>query len=148
MTQNDLYELVADFGEFICTGLKRDHYLARMIEGPEAWLMLADIVGDERAACLKNDPDQATAFEINTLIQRQIHEALDEQDPDITPALWMCESDNGQITLIEGWGEELTIELRFCVIGQYPSREDALDDLHRHYFTKLDPQEPIRRASA
>jgi hypothetical protein len=137
ITQNDLYELVADFGVFLCTALRRDHYLTRMIDEPGNFLSLADTLGHERATVLKNHPERATDSEVKALIEKQIRDALEAQDPEITPAIWLCESDNGNITLIEGWGEDLKSYLRFRVIGHYDSRNDALDDLHRLYFTTL-----------
>ena len=140
LSEHDLYELVADFGVFLCTALRRDHDLAQKIDGPEQWLSLADLVGHERATLLKSNPDLTTENERTTLIEKQISAALKKQDPDVTPTIWLCESDNGKITLIEGWGEDLNIYLRFRVIGHYASRDDALDDLHRLYFTTLPDQ--------
>lgn len=137
LSEHDLYELVSDFGVFICTALRRDHYLAHMIDRPETWLDLADRIGQERAKLLKEFPEQATDLEFNKLIEKQIRDALDEQNPEITPTIWLCESDNGQITMIEGWGEDLTVYLHFRVVGHYDSREDAFDDLNRLYFTTL-----------
>lgn len=140
LTENDLFELVADFGEFICIALRRDHYLSRMIDAPEKFVSLAEIIGHERAAFLKDHPESATETEVRSLIEKQIHEALDAQNPEITPTIWLCESDNGQITMIEGWGEDLNTYLSFRVVGHYASRESALDDLHRLYFTNLSNQ--------
>lgn len=137
LSEHDLYELVADFGVFLCTALRRDHYLTRMIDEPGNFLSLADTLGHERATVLKIHPERATDSEVKALIEKQIRNALEAQNPEITPTIWLCESDNGNITLIEGWGEDLKAYLRFRVIGHYASRDDALDDLHRLYFTTL-----------
>lgn len=140
LTEHDLYELVADFGEFICVALRRDHYLTRMIDEPEKFQSLAGTLGRKRAAFLKDHPESASEAEMGTLIEKQIREALDAQNPEITPAIWLCESDNGQITMIEGWGEDLNTYLSFRVVGHYASRKSAIDNLHRLYFTNLSDQ--------
>jgi hypothetical protein len=142
-TQNDLYEMVADFGAFLCIALRRDHYLARMVDQPETFLALADQIGDDRARLLQAFPEHATDIEFKTLIKKQIENALEQQHPDVTPALWLCEADNGQLTLIESWGEDINVELRFQIVGHYASRDDALDDLRRLYFTRPGDDEII-----
>lgn len=137
-TEHDLYELVVDFGEFVCTALRRDHYLTRMVDQPETWLALADTLGVERARLLKENPEQADKHELNLLFRLQIKEALERQNPEITPSIWFCETDSGHITMIEGWGDEINVELRFRIIGHYPSRKKAIDNLHALYHTNLD----------
>ena len=137
MTQNDLYELVADFGIYVCCALRRDHYLARMIDPQGNWDDIKANIGSDRVALLKDDPSQATDREFKSIIDMQIRNALESQNPDTTPTIWLCERDSGTITMIEGWGEEITVELRFHVIGHYPSRDSALDDLHHLYFIPL-----------
>ena len=138
LSEHDLYELVADFGVFLCTALRRDHYLTRMIDEPGNFLSLADTLGHERATVLKIHPERATDSEVKALIEKQIRNALEAQNPEITPTIWLCESDNGHITMIEGWGEEINVELRFHIIGHYPSRKEAIDNLHCLYHTTLD----------
>ena len=40
LSQNALYELVADFGEVIGIGLRRDSHLLRGVDDPGNWLSL------------------------------------------------------------------------------------------------------------
>ncbi|MEN9753991.1 MAG: hypothetical protein RLZ07_373 [Pseudomonadota bacterium] len=138
LSQNLLYELVTDFGEVVGIGLRRDSHLLRGIDDPVNWLELADQIGSDRAVELKKNLVEPSFTEVQQLICWQVKNALDHLHADITPTIWICQADGGQVLLIEGWGDAIEVELMFRVIGKYPSRTPALDELNRLYIFQVD----------
>lgn len=139
MTQNELYELVADFGEVYGTALRRDSYLTRGIDWPENWLNIDHVIGEHRAELLCNGQVTPTQDEMRGLIRWQVERALDLQDPDVTPTLWFCHNnDDDEIFVIEGWGDSLTVELKFKLIGRFPDETTAIKELKRQYIFSVE----------
>ncbi len=138
LSQNALYELVADFGEVIGIGLRRDSHLLRGVDDPGNWLKLADNIGRDRAAKLKGNSVEPSSVEVQHLIRWQVKNALDHLNAEMTPTIWLCQSDDGQVLAIEGWGDAIDVELIFCMIGRYPSRAHALDQIKRLYVFDVD----------
>jgi hypothetical protein len=138
LSQNALYELVADFGEVIGIGLRRDSHLLRGIDDPRNWLKLTDEIGRDRASKLKSNSVDASSSEVQHLIRWQVKNALDHLNAEMTPTIWLCQSDDGQVLAIEGWGDAIEVELIFCMIGRYPSRTHALDQIKLLYVFDVD----------
>ena len=138
LSQNLLYELVTDFGEVIGIGLRRDSHLVRGIDDPVNWLEIADQIGSDRAVELKNNLVEPSFTEVQQLIFWQVKSALDHLHADITPTIWLCQADGGQVLVIECWGDAIEVELMFRVIGKYPSRRSALDELNHVYIFHVD----------
>ena len=139
MTQNELYELVADFGRAYGSALRRDCYLAKGVDWPEDWLNIGDEISEARAEELSEGVATPTADELRRLIRWQVDHALDEEDPEIVATLWLCQkSDEDEIIVVEGWGTSLRTELKFELIGRYPDETSAIKDLHTHYIFRHD----------
>lgn len=139
MTQNEIYEMVADFGEAYGTALRRDSYLVRGIDWPENWLALPDIVTEERAELLSAGHLTPTPEEFKSLIQWQVEKALSEENPSITPTIWFCQTHpDSDVIAIEGWGDSMATELKFVEIGRYADRFDALKELQKLYIFSVD----------
>lgn len=133
-SQNDLYELVADFGEALGIGLRRDSHLAHAIDDPKNWINLKDEIGSARVHELSAQLVEPSADELDRLFRWQVKTALDQLNAEITPTIWLCQADGGQVLAIEGWGDAIEVELLFRIIGKYPSRSDALGELSLLYI--------------
>lgn len=138
LSQNALYELVADFGEVIGIGLRRDSHLLRGVDDHRNWLKLTDEIGRDRASKLKSNSVDASSSEVQLLIRWQVKNALDHLNAEMTPTIWLCQSDDGQVLAIEGWGDAIEVELIFCMIGRYASRTHALDQIKLLYVFDVD----------
>lgn len=139
MTQNELYDLVADHGEAYGPALRRDSYLARGIDWPENWLKIAHHISETRAHLLCHGLATPTPDEMKYLIRWQVEKALDEQNPDIVPTLWLCRHmEDDELIAVEGWGASLHTELKFKLIGRYPDETTAIKDLRKLYLFDSD----------
>lgn len=139
MTQNELYELVADFGRAYGSALRRDCYLAKGVDWPENWLNIADEIGEARAMELSEGLSTPTSDELKSLIRWQVDHALDDDNPDIVATLWLCQkSGEDDIVAVEGWGTSLHTELKFELIGRYHDETSAIKDLHTQYIFRDD----------
>jgi len=135
MTQNELYELVAEFGEAYGTALRRDSHVARGIDWPENWLKIGHVIGEERAAHLYAGTPSPTLEEMKFWFSWQVENAMDQQDPGITPTLWLCESkEDDEILAVESWGRFLQTELVFRLRGRYPDETSGIKDLKTLYY--------------
>jgi hypothetical protein len=132
MTQNELYELVAEHGEFYGMSLRRDSYLLRGVDQPESWLEIADEIGEDRARLLSEGAVDPLEIELSHLIRWQADQALAEENDAIVPAIWLCQpDDDSNIIVIEGWGRSIDTELKFVLIGRYPTEIDAIHEIRR-----------------
>lgn len=139
MTQNEIYEMVADFGEVYGTALRRDSYLTRGIDWPENWLALGGTIGDERAEQLSEGQHTPTQDELRCLIRWQIEHALAEENPSITPTIWLCQKDRDDaVVAIEGWGDSISTELKFVFIGRYCDEFEAVNAIRKSYIFDAD----------
>lgn len=139
MTQNEIYEMVADHGEVYGTALRRDSYLVRGIDWPENWLALPDIMTEERAEQLSEGLSAPTSEEFKSLIRWQVEKALIEENPNITPTIWFCQTDpDSGVIAVEGWGDSMSTELKFVQIGRFADRFEALKELHKLYIFSVD----------
>ena len=139
MTQNELYELVADFGEVCGTALRRDSSLARGIDWPENWLEVADAIGEARAETLSEGRDAPTATELRHLIRWQVGRALLEENSEVTPTIWFCQPDaESDVLVVEAWGVFMRTKLTFRLIGRYPTQIDAAHELKKDYLFDVD----------
>lgn len=139
MTQNELYELVADHGRAYGMALRRDCYLAKGVDWPENWLELTDDIGETRAAELSTGEDLPTAAELRQLIRWQVGRAIDAEDPELVATIWLCQSTtDDEVIAVEGWGTSLHMELKFRLIGHYPDETSALKDVKTQYIFDCD----------
>ena len=135
MDQNSLYELTAEYGEVYGTALPRDSYLLKIIDYPNNWLKICDVIGSERALQLAIGDGIPLATEIKSMIFWQVANALNIADANVTPVIWLCNiSDTGEVIAVESWDESLAVELKFRLIGKYQSKSTAIEDLERHYI--------------
>ena len=138
MSENELYEIVADLGEFQGIALRRDSHLVRSIDWPDNWLEIADDIGEARAETLRIGTATPSDAELRRLIRWQIDRALDDQNPEITPSIWFCRNDDEEILAVEGWGNDLRTFLRFRCIGCYPNEISARQALAAFYIFSSD----------
>ena len=135
MAQNSLYELTAEYGEVYGTALPRDSYLLKIIDYPNNWLKISDVIGFERAHQLAIGDGIPLATEIKSMIRWQVGNALNIADASVTPVIWLCDiSDTGEIIAVESWDDSLEAEMKFRLIGKYQSQSSAIKDLERHYI--------------
>lgn len=135
MTENELYELVADFGHVYGTALRRDIYLAKGLDWPQNWLEIADEIGETRAEMLSEGLSPPTPAEMQSVIRWQVDRALDYEDPDLVATVWLCQkSADDDVIAVEGWGTSLNTELKFKLIGHYPDETSAIKDLRSRYI--------------
>lgn len=135
MTENDLYELVADCGYVYGPALPRDIYLANGVDWPRNWLEVADEIGDARAEALSDGLSTATSTELHHLIRWQVDHALDAEDPALVATIWLCQkTPDDDVFAVESWGTSLNTELRFNLIGRYPDRTLAIKGLRSLYI--------------
>lgn len=147
MTENELYEMVADFGEVYGTGLRRDSYLARGIDWPENWLETVDEIGLDRAKELRAGVVTPSHSELRSLICWQINQALTEANPEITPTIWLCHTpEDDDVLAIEGWGNSLHTELKFRLIGRYPDETTAIIAIRKNYIISIDDVDHVHIA--
>ena len=138
LSQNDLYDLVADFGECLGMGLRRDSHLTRGVSDSKNWLKLSNEIGSDRAIKLSEGLCIPTRREESRMIQFQIENALSALNPDDVPSLWLCTADDDRVLLIEGWGESMDVELLFNLIGSYSSRDEVFEQMKSLYITEID----------
>ena len=139
MSQNEIYELVADFGEVYGGALPRNSHLARGIDWPENWLEISDKIGDVRAEILCQGLDIPSPDELKHLTHWQVNQALAANNPDIIATIWLCcKNDEDEIIAVEGWGASLFTELKFKLIDRYPDKNSAIKDLRMRYLFNAD----------
>lgn len=135
MDQNSLYELTSEYGEVYGTALPRDSYLLKIIDYPNNWLKICDVIGSERALQLAIGDGIPLATEIKSMIFWQVANALNIADASVTPVIWLCDiSDTGNVVAVECWDDSLEAELKFRLIGKYQSHSSAIKDLERRYI--------------
>lgn len=135
MTENDLYELVADCGHVYGPALRRDIYLAKGVDWPRNWLEIADEIGETRAEALSNGTITPSPVELKQLIRWQVDRALDDENPDLIATIWLCQkAPDEDVIAVEGWGASLNTELKFKLIGHYPDETSAIKDLRALYI--------------
>lgn len=137
-TQNALYELVADFGEFYGYALRLDSHLTLGTDRSENWLKMKHDLSVERAHQLY-DGDTPTPDELQKLIDWQIKRAFELNESDHIATLWLCRnSDINEIVAIEGWSNTLDTELKFKWIGRYPDEGSTIQHLNELYIVSMD----------
>jgi hypothetical protein len=135
MTENDLYELVADYGQVYGPALRRDIYLARGVDWPRNWLEISNEIGEARAEALSEGLSTPTSSELQSLIRWQVDRALEDEDPALVATLWLCQKvSDDDVIAVEGWGASLYTELKFKLIGHYPDETSAIKDLRLLYI--------------
>jgi hypothetical protein len=103
MEPNDLYELVADYGEFYGMALRRDSHLLRGVDLTENWLDIVEIIGEERAQDLSEGKTVPTHIELSYLTRWQAAQALQAENDAIVCGIWLCQPDADDVVFaIEG----------------------------------------------
>lgn len=139
MTENELYELVADHGRAFGSAVRRDCYLAKGVDRPENWLEIIDEIDETRAEALSAGLCIPTSSELRCLIRLQIDRALDDDNPELVATIWLCQMTiDDDVIAVEGWGTSLNTELKFRLIGRYPDETSAIRAVRSEYIFNSD----------